>query len=336
MADTFTANLNLTLPEIGASDDSWGDKLNDNSDKIDVFFGTSGEGTVIVRDANNDALVSGINLTRAAGNARTIRLRSDADIRWDFGADATAETGGDVGSIFKINRYSDAGGLLGTPLQIDRATGLITFASTPKVGSNEMLHQGNLSNIAVPLGATLFWDVDTLPYGYIWKNGVLQLRASYPELFALYGTKFGAGDGATTFGIPNWCEVVPIGKSTMGGIAARGLITDVALTDTAAAPVGIGKNTISQDNLPVLNFVVDIPAGQGLHSHGYNGGTQIGGATGRSGGDGQGAVLSPGTLSINNATLPAMTGTAASGGSGTQIDNLQPSVVCNYIIKALP
>ena len=40
MADTYTTNLNLTKPGIGESDDTWGTKLNNNLDAVDVLFST--------------------------------------------------------------------------------------------------------------------------------------------------------------------------------------------------------------------------------------------------------------------------------------------------------
>jgi Chaperone of endosialidase len=47
-------------------------------------------------------------------------------IRWTAGTDGAAESGSNTGSNYAITRYSDAGASLGTPLTINRATGLIT------------------------------------------------------------------------------------------------------------------------------------------------------------------------------------------------------------------
>ena len=56
-----------------------------------------------------------------------------------------------------------------------------------------------------PVGELVMWTMDgALPDYLIDANGQNISRTAYPELFAKWGTRYGAGNGSTTFGVPDW------------------------------------------------------------------------------------------------------------------------------------
>ena len=67
------------------------------------------------------------------------------------------------------------------------------------------LRNGELDKkvVVAPVGAIFFFPVETPPEYTLECNGAAISRSAYAELFALIGTKHGAGDGTTTFNLPD-------------------------------------------------------------------------------------------------------------------------------------
>lgn len=63
-----------------------------------------------------------------------------------------------------------------------------------------------------PVGAAMLWFSDTPPMGWLLLDGSAVSRATYSDLFSLWGTTYGPGDGATTFNLPDLRQRVPVGR----------------------------------------------------------------------------------------------------------------------------
>jgi microcystin-dependent protein len=69
------------------------------------------------------------------------------------------------------------------------------------------------------IGEIKMYGGDTEPANWMFCRGQAVSRATYAALFGVYGTKYGAGDGSTTFNLPSFIGRMPIGMYPGGGWA---------------------------------------------------------------------------------------------------------------------
>lgn len=208
----------------------------------------------------------------------------------------------------------------------------------------------------VPVGAVLPYTGGGAPSRYLWPDGRNVSRTTYPALNALYaasGYPFGAGNGSTTFGLPDLRGRVLAGRDDLGGVdAARitGVLGTIAWT---LGGVG-GSQWLHAHNHGVT---------EGAHSHSFTGTAHNHGVNdpqhdhfmdqvlrnlGGTGSLGGGGSITAGGFStgnnstgitIQNATAGGTVGAATTGlsvnsnGAGNA-QNLQPMLVLNWILFA--
>lgn len=81
------------------------------------------------------------------------------------------------------------------------------------------------SVIADPPGVVKGYGGAAAPAGYLICDGSAVSRATYPALFAAIGTTYGAGNGTTTFGLPDGRGRTLIGAGQGAGLTNRALGT---------------------------------------------------------------------------------------------------------------
>lgn len=183
--------------------------------------------------------------------------------------------------------------------------------------------------VLIPPGLIFPYAAGTAPSGYLICDGAAYSRSTYAALFAVIGTVYGAGNGTTTFNVPDLRGRVPAqidgGTNRLPAIANLG--------DHA----GSATNTILQENLPAATLattIVEPSAGTGhLHNLTGLGTVSVTNGTGAS----QGNLLttsggSPATLTTQK-QVSGVTASTALGGSGTALDNTQPTLGVAYLIK---
>lgn len=163
---------------------------------------------------------------------------------------------------------------------------------------------------SVPIGCGMDWFTDTAPTNWAICDGRALSRTEYSELFKVLGTKFGIGDGTTTFNIPDFRGRIGVGKSTDSEF------------NTLGKKVG-NKTTTINVKLPKHTHRIrcyEANVDNNILSHPGRGGWLIGNNQGEYGNWEGDRIESTGIDNIDAA-------------QNYTISNIQPSLVENKIIK---
>lgn len=178
-------------------------------------------------------------------------------------------------------------------------------------------------------GMIVAWPSNSIPTGWLLCDGQAVSRTTYADLFAAIGTTFGAGDGSTTFNVPNIKGRVIVGKD--------GSQTEF---DTLGETGGAKTHTLTTAEIPSHTHIQDAHTHtQNSHTHPVGPvawGTGAGGTNRRyeTGGGGLiGTEPYNGNTGGATATNQNTTATNQYTGGGGAHNNLQPYIVLNYLIK---
>ena len=166
-------------------------------------------------------------------------------------------------------------------------------------------------SVLMPSGSLMPYAGSSAPTGYLLCDGAAISRTTYATLFALVGTTYGAGDGSTTFNIPDLRGRVIAGQDDMGGSSANRLtgLTGGVDGDVLGGSGGAETHTLSTAELPAHNHNLPVDGTGGAY-------------------DGESLTATGGSEAGYDGSVDS-----ANRGGGGAHNNVQPTIILNYIIK---
>ena len=203
-----------------------------------------------------------------------------------------------------------------------------------------------LGTFLVPTGSLIMWPSVAIPTDWKLCNGDAISRTTFATLYALIGTTFGAGDGTTTFNLPNYKNRMPYGADTVAIGATGGSANAIVVSHTHTG-------TTDGQSVQHVHTFSETTTGQSVdHTHGtaVSVGTAIGATNTALQVADLASIENPssrvttngvsnththnvgGTTTNNSVDHNHPFTTASAGSSGTNA-NLPPYLAINFIIK---
>ena len=189
----------------------------------------------------------------------------------------------------------------------------ITIADTDGVvvndgGTMKSVPASDFKEYIMPTGAVLPYAGSSAPTGFLLCYGQAISRSTYADLFSAISTTYGTGDGSSTFNVPDLRGRVAAGQDDMGGSSANRLTdqTGGLNGDTLGDTGGSETHTLTTAQMPA-------------HTHTVAAQQQVSGDSTNRGGSGQLGA---------SATITS----SSTGGDGAH-NNVQPTIILNYIIR---
>jgi microcystin-dependent protein len=180
----------------------------------------------------------------------------------------------------------------------------------------------NLTGIeGIPTATIVPWSDSSVPSGFLECNGAAVSRTTYADLFAIVGTTYGAGDGSSTFNVPDLQDNVAVGKSNNKNLGSTGGANTVTSTgnvggSTANATLSTAQLASHSHSVPPNNWGSNNPNQQFTGGYDTNPRARPGGKNTGNQGSGQGHSHNM---------------SATFSGDATSV--LQPYLTIIYIIK---
>ena len=291
----------------------------------DVKFNISGTEVLQVTNSSNDVIIKpivdekdiifqqrdGTEVARIEDNG-TFNIVTD---KLAINATAVTTTAAELNLL-------DGDTAVGSSITLADADGVVVNDG----GATKTIPVSDFRTYIMPAGSVIPYAGTSAPTGFLFCDGSAVSRTTYATLFAAISTTYGSGDGSSTFNLPDLRGRVVAGKDNMGGSSQNRLTdqTGGVNGDTLGDTGGSETQALTEANLPAHTHTfsdtdthtVSIP--RPFISGAANNSVNV---------DGSGVRSDSGSITVS------ISGTTSSVGSGSAHNNVQPTIILQYIIR---